>query len=498
MNKNNYILTKTKITSGIQCEKKLWYDFHEPKNTNDNFIFHIGNRFGKVIRDNYGKGLDLSNIKDTKIALRETNKAILSMDTNIIYEAAFLYLDTLIRIDVLIREKDCWQLLEAKSSTKLKDEHIPDIAIQSFIVKSCGINLTKIKLIHINPDFIYKGDENYKNLIKEIDVTEAVCLREEGVLNHINNFRKFGQKNFSCPKVEIGDHCKKPHDCDYQDRCKFLKPKSDKVSYEILPNKPKKLVKYCIENKIKTLEDVPTGKLSDKHRIIQTAHKNNKEWINGELKAELNKYNWPFYFIDFETINQGVPIINDTKPYDQLPFQWSVHKWDAPDDELKLSDSKSFLDFDSQDIELKFIESLLSETGDKGTVFAHNAATEINVLKRLKKKEICKHLTSKIDALISRIEDTLSMVKKNFYHPIMSGSYKIKKIIKCIPTSFSYEEEGSVKDGTEAQLSWFICTDPNTKKKEKPKQIELLEEYCAKDTLALYYLIKYLIEKTIK
>ncbi len=61
INSKNYTLTKTKITSGLQCHKKLWFDFHEPIKDKDNFIFHLGNRFGEIVRKNYGKGLDLSD-----------------------------------------------------------------------------------------------------------------------------------------------------------------------------------------------------------------------------------------------------------------------------------------------------------------------------------------------------------------------------------------------------------------------------------------------------
>jgi len=489
-----HILTKTKINSGLQCQKKLWYDYHEPIKS-DNFLFHLGNRFGEVIRNNYGEGLDLSNIFDNEKAVKKTKDALLSEDINVIYEATFIYLDTLVRTDVLVRDEKGWQLLEAKSSTKLKDEHIPDIAIQSFIVRSSGINVTKMKLLHINSNFIYEGNKNYKNLINEVDVTEEVTLREKEVAKHINNFKSFADKNSPCPEIEMGSHCTKPHDCIYQSRCNSVKEKPAKVSYEILPNKGKKLPIYCKENDIFNLEDIPSEKLNDNHKVIQAAHKNNEEWISNELKSILKGFEWPFYFIDFETINQGVPIVKGTGPYYAMPFQWSVHKWNSPDQEMKLEEGKSFLDFENQNLELKFLESLLKAVEDKGTIFAHNAPTEKNVLKKLKDKNSCKHLGLQIDNLLERIVDTLVIVKKNFYHPKMNGEYGIKKIIKSIPASISYEEEDNIEGGVGAQLAWFIYTDPKTKEDEKIKQIKLLKEYCAKDTMAIYDLIKYLITK---
>jgi hypothetical protein len=198
--------------------------------------------------------------------------------------------------------------------------------------------------------------------------------------------------------------------------------------------------------------------------------------------------------MDFETVTQGKPIIKGTQAYYPLPFQWSVHKWDSSN--AKISDGMSFLDFSDQNIERKFIESLLEVVGDKGTVFAHNASTEINVIKKLKDKESCKDLSEKIDNLIARVVDTLSIVKNNFYAPVMNGDYDLKTIIKAIPSDISYEEKDNIADGNEAQLAWFIYTDPKTSNDNKEKQIKLLKAYCAKDTLAIYYLIKYLLENS--
>ena len=195
--------------------------------------------------------------------------------------------------------------------------------------------------------------------------------------------------------------------------------------------------------------------------------------------------------MDFETIMQGVPLIKGTKPYEAVPFQWSVHKWLSKD--KPVDSGKSFLKFDDQDIERKFIETLIKAVGDKGTIFAHNAkATEIKILEKLKEKDNCKDLTSQIDNIIKRVEDSAIIAKHNFYSPLMNGDWGIKSIVKAIPgCTINYEEEGNISGGTDAQLAWFINTDPNETKDRKEKQKKLLLEYCSKDTLAIYYLIKY-------
>jgi len=509
MPKKYNTLTKSKITSGLQCHKKLWFDIHQPIRENK-AAFKRGFRFEDEVRKIYAKSqkvLDLSPEKIKWIKPKDrTEQAIYSKDTNVIFEGAFEYLNTLVRTDVLIRKKKGWELLEVKSSTKLKPEHIKDISIQSFIVKKCmkqlGHDLITIKLIHINKNFTLKKEGKYEGLIDdEIDITKEI--NEEEIPNYIKDLITFTKKDSPCPNIKMGSHCKKPYDCNYIDRCKSLETKKNITSYKILPWCPAELKKYCEEKKIVDLQKVPVkyllsnrkGFAKNYHKKIQESHKNNKPYFSENLKNIFKDFSFPFYFMDFEHINQGVPIIKGTQPYFRLPFQWSVHKWESIDKEI--DKGKSFLKFKDQDIERKFIEGLLEAVGENGTIFAHSANTvEISILNELKKKDNCKDLLDKIDKLIKRTIDTYILVGENFYHPLMNGDYGIKSIIKAIPNDISYEEKDNIAGGDEAQLAWFIYTDPKTPNKEKDRQKELLIDYCSKDTLAVYYLVKYLMKNS--
>ena len=501
-------LTKSKIQSGLQCHKKLWFDIHEPPKKIEKAVFKMGNRFGEQVIKNYSKNnekfLDLTNVWINQV--NKTKDAINSKDINIIFEGAFEYLNTQVRVDVLIRKKNGWELLEAKSSTKVKPEHIPDVSIQSFIVRTClkelGHKLVGIKLIHINKDFILEKKDAYEGLINdENDITEEVI--EEEVINYIQELIPLSIKNSPTPNIKMGDHCNKPYSCDYQDRCSSLLQKSNTKPYTIIPyiTKDEELKKYMENEATIDLQKVPEKYLKKKRKgyaenfpqIIQDAHKNNKDWFGKDLKNVFEKFSFPYYFMDFETAMQGVPIVIGTKPYHPpLPFQWSLHKWESFDEEV--SAGKSFLKFNDQDIERQFLVSLIDASGNEGTIFAHSDY-EIKVLNELKKKESCKDLTGKIDELIERIENSLTIARENFYSPLMNGSWSIKSIIKAVPDSeISYEEEGGLAGGTDAGLAWFICTDPKTSNLEIETQKKLLIDYCAKDTLAVYYFIKYLMK----
>ena len=508
----DYKLTKSKITTGIQCKKKLWFSIHQPLDIGKKATFERGERFNEVIRKHYtkihGKSLNLSGKWDG--LTNKTLEAINSKDINVIFEGTFDHLDTRIRTDVLIRKKDGWELLEAKSSTSLKSEHIPDISIQSFIVREClkkiGQKLISCKLIHINKDFVLEKNDDYDNLINDQnDISQAIVEAELDIPNYINTFIPLTDKKTSCPAVEMGEYCKIPYKCDYMERCKSLLPKTKETPFTILPyiGSSKELKTYMEGKETMDLQKVPISYFKnrkdyakDYHYIIQQSHKNNQDWFAPGLSEVFKKYSFPYYFMDFETINQGVPLIKNSKPYESLPFQWSVHKWESAN--KKIEKGKSFLNFTDQDIERKFIESLLDAVGENGTIFAHNAkGVEIKILQKLQNKESCKDLSTKIDKLINRIEDSLILARMNFYSPLMNGNWSIKSIVKAIPDCpISYDEDIDIGGGDEAQLAWFIYTDPKTNISEKNKQKKNLIEYCAKDTLALYYLIKFLLDKS--
>ena len=201
--------------------------------------------------------------------------------------------------------------------------------------------------------------------------------------------------------------------------------------------------------------------------------------------------------MDFETVQQGVPIIKGTQPNYALPFQWSVHKLESIDKKIELNDAKSFLKFNDQNIEREFVEELLKAVGSKGVIFVHSPY-EVTTLNKMKIKDSCKDLTDKIDNLIARIKDTLPIVRKNFYSPLMNGSYSIKDIIRATtPSDINYDDKDGISSGDAAQLAWFIYTDPKTLEKDKELQRKLLIEYCSKDTLVLYYLVKHLMDSYV-
>lgn len=485
-----YQLTKSRIMVGLQCPKRLWFDLNEPIKK-DSHIFHLGNRFGEYIRRHYGVGLDLTGIFNTSVAIKQTQRAILDPDVSVIYEAAFIYQNTLVRVDVLLRRDDDWHLIEAKSSTKLKDEHIKDAAIQSYVVSRSSVSLNKVYVVHINNSFVYSGNQNYVGLVEEHDVTEQVKTLDNQVPQWIDELTTVAIPGSTKPQIDVGSQCSDPYVCQYLDRCQNSTPIIE-VPISILPRVGTKLAEKYSERGILDLRDIPEDELTNEtHRNIQRAHITGEHWFSVKLKTALKSYGWPRFFMDFETVQQGVPIFTHTAPYQAIPFQWSVHRWDTFDQDVRLEDGFSYVAFDSPMLFREFLSSLLDVLGESGPIFAHHASTEIGMLRFLMGRPECQDLAGRTQNAIDRVVDTLALVREGFYAPKMMGSYSIKEIVKAIPTRVDYADE-YVTSGNDAQIAWFCCTDKNCKEEEKSKWSDSLRHYCAKDTLAMVDLIKYL------
>jgi len=499
MYKPPYPLSKTKILSGTQCKKKLWFDTHTEQEKTDKALFQAGRRFGLLVRKHYGPGLDLTYVSSEQ-AVADTAKAVKDPTVSVIFEGAFVYNDTLIRADVLIKKDHAWTILEAKTSSQVNDNHILDVSIQSHVAKQAGLNINCVKLIHINNNFVYQGDNNYADLIVEEDITKKVLEQEKEIDQAIKQLQPITDEGFACPDIPVGLHCDKPFACPYKHLCETEEYDPINVSYKILPYLTDKIKKYCESNQIKKLKDVPLEYLQSSrkdyaknfHQIIQNCHQHQKPWFSDEVATLIKSYEWPFYFMDFETVKQAVPLIKDTKPNDPLPFQWSIHKWSHLEEVVQIEDYISFLQFDDPNIIENFLHSLLEALGTKGTIFAHNASFEKTRLRELQSKSQFQHLESQITSVINRIVDTLEIVRLHFYAPEMQGKYSIKNIVNAIPTKIRYAKN---EDGMGAQLSWFIVTDPETSIEVKEKEKGSLLQYCAKDTYAMYDLIKFLIQR---
>lgn len=494
------LLSKSKIISGIQCHKKLWLETHVKQDILESHLFALGNRFGDFARTHYGDGANLDGKSNKDEIFNRTNSALLDPKINVIYEAAFEFENVLVRVDVLKRDKDGWEMIEVKSSKEAKPHHLNDIASQAYVAMGCGLKLNLMKIAHINKNFLYKGDGDYSGLLVEIDVTDEVIKKLQDVKTWVDDLLPIVQADTPMPIESIEQSkCNSPHPCQFLPQCSAEMPKLAEVPISILPTTGKRLEEQWAKKQIYDLRDLPDEALTNsRHKIIQKVHTSNIPYISCKMIEKVRALPEPYYFMDFETVMQGVPLIPNTKPNDAVPFQWSVHFIKDLASTTELNDGKAFLDFASPTLFRDFLISLICALGESGTIFVHHQSTEIKALRYLASQKQCEDLNDAVEKIILRIEDTLDLVRDGMYFPEMGlsegSTYSIKTITKVIPTSVDYQEDGELGSGNDAQLIWFKCTDLKNRLSES--EIRALKnnllKYCAKDTLALVDLVRFI------
>ena len=246
-----------------------------------------------------------------------------------IFEAGFAAEGALAFADIMLpvgnEPKPSWRMVEVKSSASVKDYHREDIAIQAFVALAAGVPLKSIALAHIDSGWLYPGDDNYQGLLVENDLTDEAFERADEVRAWIGEAHAVVEQP-SEPQIRTGAHCSNPYECSFRTYCQSQEPQPEHP-IEWLPRLQAKAVKELIETKaIKDLCDVPDEYLNDLQRRVKVQTLSGKPFFDhAGAAAELAQYNLPACFLDFETIYFAVPIWKGTRPYQQIPFQFSRH-----------------------------------------------------------------------------------------------------------------------------------------------------------------------------
>ena len=471
-------LSKSKLMAHLQCPKRLWLQTFKPDlykvNLSQTGRINTGSQVGDIARSFHPKGV-LIESGSLSEDLQDTERLITNKNTRPLFEAAFKAANILVKVDLLLPTDNGYELSEVKSSTKVKNYHILDSAIQTWVAKQSGISITKTNLVHICNKFIYPGNGQYNGLFTTADISAKVQPLETMVPEWINAAQDTLSSNE--PDIEAGKQCKSPFDCPFLHYCS-PPDKAIKFPVRILPNGGK-VVSRLLEAGYKDLLKVPESKLSKtKHLRVWNASKTGKLYLNSNAKKSLDDLPWPRYYLDFETIQFAIPLWKGTRPYQQIPFQWSCH---IEKNGSNLS-QQDYLSDGQNDPRREFAETLIHTVSDHGPVFVYNAGFEKMIMKQL-----CRDfpdLTVSLNAIIDRVVDLLPIGRKNYYHPDMMGSWSIKKVLPTIAPELSYSHLG-VADGGMAMEAFAEIINPDIDTDRKQQLRSDLLIYCERDTLAM-------------
>ena len=480
-----YGLSKSRLMSFRQCPKRLWLDVHRPdlavNDPQTEAIFATGHEVGAIAQRLYddGRGVLIEYDRAMAGALTRTREALAESSTSPIFEATFERDGLLIRADVLLRDAGGPKLIEVKSSSSLKAEHVEDCTIQYWVLENTSTKPGAVSLAHINNQFVYERPGHYAGLLAENDLTAEVQARSSTVPGLLDQAKQVAAS--SEPLSPIGSRCSKPYPCPYRGYCW----KDTEYPLTGLPGIGKQLDALLGDGHF-DIRDLPESilKSEDQKRVWRATRSGKAELRPGSRNA-FEALPYPRYYLDFETAGSAIPRWIGTRPFQQIPFQWSLHV-EHRDGSL---DHFEFLDLSGGLPVRAAAQALLDAIQEVGPIFMFTAFERscINTM-----AAFCPDLKEQLDKFVSRLVDLHPIAKQHYYHPAMRGSWSIKAILPTIAPELDYASLSGIADGMAAQRSYAEATSRETEVSRVATIRNELLRYCKHDTLAMVTLARYL------
>ena len=448
--------------------------------------------FPKAVRLGYKTNGEFDGNKYS--SLPALTKKEIEKGTNIIFQGR-LEVDNLTCIfDVLERvDNKVYDLYEIKSSTSVKTEYISDLAFQTIVLEKSGLTIRNQYVIHVNNEYVRNGAVDPKQLASERkDVTEDVraCM-DETIDNILKAFEALSSKKM--PDISPR-HLKQGSMEEWLQIFEAVKGKLPEYSFYRLCSLNAKKVGLLEDLGVELIEDIPDDfELSERQQSQVSAVKSNKQTINKkDIKAFLDKLKYPLYFFDYETFAGVIPAFDGVRPYQNVPFQYSLHILEYPDGEIE---HREYLHVTNTDPREALLHQLKSDIGSKGTILVWHESFEKGRNKEMaeafpKYEQFLLNLNDRmIDLKIPFSEEWF--VDRDFF-----GSASIKDVQPVLVSGRGYKGL-EISNGSQAQRVWMETFLSGKNADKKDKIVKDLREYCNDDTLNMYNILKYLYKVII-
>jgi len=478
-------LSKSKLVAYRQCPKRLWLQTYRRELARQSEAVENrmaqGTLVGAAAQRQYPEGRLIAHVLDLPAALRDTDIALAQNGDLTLFEAALRWQDVLVRADVLIRHDGRYRIIEVKASTKVKDSHLTDASIQTWVARGAGLDVEKVELAHIDNRFVYPGGDDYRGLFEHVDMTAAV----EPLQAEIPGWVEGAQRDLAepMPDIAVGKQCHDPFECEF---LAFCAPEDVAFPVELLPNGTR-LVRALRQEGFPDLRDVPIDRLPrEDHRRIWRATTSGQAEIDPAAAARINALPSPRYFLDFETVGPAVPRWAGTRPYQKIPMQWSCHRQDA---DGTVTELPPYLDTTGADPRRAFATTLVDAISHDGIIVVYNATFERGVMMQM--AETFDDLAPALRDMASRLFDLLPFTREHYYHPAMLGSWSIKRVLPTIAPDLDYGNLELVQSGDMVEPIYFEMVEPATTPERRDALAFALRTYCARDTLAMVRLVTF-------
>ena len=414
----------------------------------------------------------------------EATREALAAGAPAIFEASFWEDEVFVAVDILELRGKAFRLIEVKATTKVKEEHIPDAAVQLHVLRKAGLDIQEVALLHLNNEYRHPGPEPLFSLSDITPEAEAMLPEIPGLIQSSHDVLA-GPDPGPC----IGNQWGRPWECALDESCWPEDPDHIRHLYGIGPKKALELM----ADGIHTFDDLPPNA-----KVNEKALRQLEVWRTGTLRVEptLKKDLAPFQgrigFLDFETIMRAVPLWDGLAPYGLVPVQFSYHERQADGSYAHQEWLAEGPEDPRPDIARALVE--VTQHADRVATYTGYEKRCIDAL-----KDAVPELRQELDDLISRLVDLKKVVEKNLAHPDFHGSYSIEDVLTPMVPDLTYDGL-AVADGMTAsvKLAQLMLEEDSLTPAQREAERRALLEYCKLDTEAMVRLLERLEELAVE
>ena len=499
-------LSKSKYCNFWQCPKMAWLNKYKPEEKTEDpnleAVFTRGNEVGDLAMGLFGDFVDVTTYAGDKLDISgmiERTREELNKGTDVICEASFSYNGLYCAVDILRKEKRGYAIYEVKSSNSGEDDpepkpvYVADISYQKYVLEHSGIKVTGTYLVTLNRAYIRGKELDISKLFLVTNVDKFVESEIKQVEPNIELAESI-LNSASEPDYDLSEKCKEPYGCLFFEYCtRALPEKSVFDLYRMTFSKKIELYKKRI---IEYKDLLTNDSIKNKTQIRQMEFylQNKGTYVEKDnIRDFLGNLSYPLYFLDFETMQPAVPLFEGTKPYQQIPFQYSLHYIEREGGTLK---HKEFLAESGEDPRRGIAEALCRDIPMNVCVTAYNKAFECTRLKELAETfpDLSEHLLN----IKEKIVDLLVPFQNGYYYnKAMGGSFSIKSVLPAIfsdDPELDYHNLEGVHNGSEAMNIFPKIQYMKPEEREKARH-DLLK-YCELDTYAMVKVWQELVKVT--
>ncbi len=476
-------ISKSDYVLGVKCPNALWFknfrkDLIPEKNE---VVLKRGTAVGELACDRFPGGVRITAKPWEEEAVMQTKNAM-NNGASYIYEATFATkTGEYCAVDILKNNGDgTWGIIEVKSTTGLHDYHSLDVSFQRYVCERAGVKISGTGVLTLNNKYVRRGDLDLQQLF-ELHCVDDLLQDFETVEKEVARLRAF----LTGPEIGVAISkvkCGKFYECGYKYHCWEGVPQ-----YSVFNVFKSSLADKVFEKYGVNLENIPSELYARQlHKGDIEAFLDNVQLLDtAALRRFMAELKYPLYFLDYESIQSAVPMFDNSRAYQQICFQFSLHVQREPGAELE--HYEYLHDVAGVDPRPGLLKKLVDVIGNTGSVIVYNRSFEEGANKAMSVD--FPEYADTLRAINERIVDLMLPFKQRMlYRPCQMGGYSIKQTLPAFVPDMSYDAL-AIHNGSQASEEFMDFMLGKQSPDVTKKMMENLREYCGQDTLAMVRLL---------